>query len=55
MTIKQLIEELKKFPEDMDIMFIDYEYGLTDVNTVKLDTRYNYYKHAEEPVAVIHD
>lgn len=38
MTVKELIEELKKFPEDMEVL--DYEYG--DIDVVEIDIPHNY-------------
>lgn len=34
MTVKELIEELKKFPEDMIVVTNDYEYGMEIVEDV---------------------
>ena len=35
MTVKELIEELKKFPQDADVVRGDMEYGPFEVTTVR--------------------
>jgi len=40
MTVKELREALKTFPEDQDVLFADYEGGPTDI--VELDTGYHW-------------
>lgn len=37
MTVKELIEELKELPPEADIKTNDNEYGLQDVDRVRLD------------------
>ena len=37
MTVKELIEELKKFPSDADVVRGDMEYGPFPVTTVRWD------------------
>ncbi len=34
MTIKELIEELKKYPEDMTIMFLDSEWAEMEIEEI---------------------
>ena len=35
MTVKELIEELKQFPQDADVVRGDMEYGPFEVTTVR--------------------
>jgi len=42
MTVKELIEELKKYPEHLQVMYNDYEYGHSEITDVKPEKQYNY-------------
>lgn len=37
MTVKELIEELKKYPEDLDVVTVDYEYGASIIDGAYID------------------
>lgn len=40
MTVKELIEELKKFPQDYDVVRDDMEYGPFYIESVKICQSY---------------
>ena len=42
MTAKELIEELKKYPEDWQVVFDDYSQGYTDIEELTVGKRMNY-------------
>lgn len=55
MTVKELIEELKKFPENMNVCYADYEHGNCDVNSVREDIQdfYKKGKKVSEPIILL--
>lgn len=42
MTVKELINELKKFPQDYDVVRDDMEYGPFYIESVKICQNKNY-------------
>jgi len=55
MNVKELIEELKKYPEDMKVITTDYKYGddeVESVDTAKYDYWRNNIKYTEDVVKI---
>ncbi len=45
MTVKELIEALKQFPEELEVMYEDNEHGESEINQVEIDEIKEYTSH----------